>query len=71
MNMEMFFKAFELAGEFSEKANGLDDIAFMSMIGILINRYAANHHIPGMELHEYIYKAAKEVFEELGEMEPQ
>lgn len=71
MNMEKELmdleKAMELAIPIYNKVMNLSEIAFLSLMGTLVDVYASGHDRKCMDLHKTLFEAAGEVFEECGE----
>lgn len=65
--MEEFRKAMELVNPIYDKVMNLSEVAFLSLMGTLVDIYASGHDRKCMDLHKILYESAEEVFEEFGE----
>lgn len=65
--MEELRKAMEMVNPIYDKVMDLSEVAFLSLMGTLVDMYASGHDRKCMDLHKILYEVAGQVFNECGE----
>lgn len=65
--IKLMSESLELINYIDDKTKEWDPAAFLAFIGSSVDKYARNHDLPPMALHELLYETAGEIHKETEE----